>query len=121
MELDRKNRSVRQQKRRVRPAFLHSGELHVQNLTHPNAARQPVKQAGMIPLEEVLHHQIVVAPIFQRIVSVPPSTGNPVPVINAASSEHRNNAAKAISSGCAMRPIGCDLESFSNISASRPG
>src|SRR3979490_1114585 len=37
---------------------------------------------------------------------VPPSTGNATPVMNRASSEIRNSAALAISSGRAGRPIG---------------
>src|SRR5205807_8109110 len=43
------------------------------------------------------------------------------PVMNAASSEQRNRANPATSSGVAILPIGCDFSSVSNISRSFPG
>jgi hypothetical protein len=51
----------------------------------------------------------------------PPSMSYAEPVINPASSEHRNATSAAISAGSAIRPMGCVAESFANISFSWPG
>jgi hypothetical protein len=64
LEFQMKNAFVFQKKYQIGAARQGDGQFSIQDLAHGNAAGEFIQKAGVLPLEQLLHHQIVIADIL---------------------------------------------------------
>src|ERR1700693_4972311 len=80
----------------------------IKDIYHPSEHLKMPLSNTLSPWKNALQHELRFSRrnCYDQTCALPPSTNSSIPVTKLESSDARNNAALAISSGCPMRPIG---------------